>query len=376
MNVQEHGAELYLQARTWLKGEWERVDAGLAGKVEELYGKSILVTGAAGFLGFNFLNYFSSLNDSVPDRLKVRVLAVDNFLRGKPKWLVELAARDANITVRQVDIVRKWESSDSMFDYIIHGASVASPTFYRKYPLETLDANIIGLRNMLDLGRRIKTKSLLYFSSSEIYGDPPAEAIPTKESYRGNVACIGPRACYDESKRVGETLCYLYHQQFGTPAKIVRPFNNYGLGLPLTDGRVVPDLCRDALAGQDLVLRSDGKPARTFCYSTDALTGYLLVLLSDHNADPFNIGTATPEISMHELASAILDIVGSGKRVEFEPSKEAAYLTDNPQRRCPDISKATTLLGYEPRVPINTGLTSTLKWYRRFSELSEAVKTV
>ena len=227
---------------------------------------------------------------------------------------------------------------------------------------------------MLELAKQHRCESILYFSSSEIYGDPPAHEIPTRETYRGNVACIGPRACYDESKRLGETLCYLYAQQHRVPAKIVRPFNNYGPGLRLADGRVLPDFCRDVLADRDIVLRSDGSPTRTFCYVSDALTGYLLVLLSAHHAEPFNIGTESPEISMRDLGKMLLTVAGSQRQVIHQPSEEADYLTDNPNRRCPNLEKARSLLGYAPLVDLKSGLGRMLGWYRQFLELEVLMK--
>jgi dTDP-glucose 4,6-dehydratase/UDP-glucuronate decarboxylase len=235
--------------------------------------------------------------------------------------------------------------------------------------LETLDANVIGLRNMLDLAHRTKCESFLFFSSSEIYGDPSPDAIPTKESYRGNVSCLGPRACYDESKRLGETLCYIYAHNHGLPIKIARPFNNYGPGLRMDDRRVLPDFCREVLSGRDVILHSDGSPTRTFCYSSDALAGYLLVLLSSGKGEPFNIGSDLGEISMGDLANLVVRVSNANVRVIREPSAEADYLTDNPTRRCPDISKARTLLGFVPQVNLETGLSRMLKWYRDFSEV-------
>src|SRR2546429_550100 len=146
-----------------------------------------------------------------------------------------------------------------------HAAGIASPMYYRKYPLQTIDANINGLRNLLDYSvrqaeRRRPVDGFLFYSSSEIYGDPAPEAIPTPEDYRGNVSCTGPRACYDESKRFGETMCVTFARQYGVPVKIARPFNNYGPGLKITDGRVLPDFARDVLNGRDLVMYSDGAP--------------------------------------------------------------------------------------------------------------------
>jgi UDP-glucuronate decarboxylase len=374
MRLHSSSPASYPKAQAWLEEDWSRVEESMAGQVERFRGERVLITGAVGFLGFNFLHFFSYLNAKRNRAAPVRVVAVDNFLRGQPRWVVELSKSDPHIELRRFDITEPWPESDANFDLIIHAASVASPTFYRKYPLETLDANVFGLRHMLKLAHRGGCKSFLYFSSSEIYGDPPAHEIPTKESYRGNVACIGPRACYDESKRLGETLCYIYAEQYGVPVKIVRPFNNYGPGLRLTDGRVLADLSRDVLADRNIVLYSDGRPTRTFCYASDALTGYLLALLSSHNGEAFNIGTDSPEISMCDLAALVMRIAGTQCSVEQRASHEVHYLTDNPQRRCPDISKARAKLKFEPIVSLEAGVTRLLEWYRRFQALEELIE--
>jgi dTDP-glucose 4,6-dehydratase/UDP-glucuronate decarboxylase len=368
------GLPLYAEAQAWLDEDWDRIQHALGDRVEAFRGKRILVTGAAGFLGFGFLHFFSYLNRNFATLGRLSIVAADNYIRGCPRWLVELAATNPDLKLVRQDITRPWQHEEGRFDYIIHAASIASPQVYRKYPLETLDTNVSGLRHMLDLARAGGCDSILYFSSSEIYGDPPAGQIPTPETYRGNVACIGPRACYDESKRLGETLCYLYAQQYGVPAKIVRPFNNYGPGLRIGDGRVLPDFCRDVLAGRDIVLRSDGSPTRTFCYVSDALTGYLLVLLSAHHAEPFNIGSELPEVSMRDLAEILLKVAGSQRQVIHAPSEEVNYLTDSPNRRCPNLEKARSLLGYSSVVDLHTGLRRLVAWYRNFLELEELVE--
>ncbi len=366
---------LHSEAQAWLSGDWQRVEQDLGPQADALYGSRVLVTGAAGFLGFNFLHFFSYLNQTrTAVQPPIHVVAVDNYLRGKSRWIVELAQADRHIELRASDITQPWPFNDTTFDYVIHGASVASPTFYRQFPLETLDANVTGLRNMLNLARLASVKSMVFFSSSEIYGDPPAHEIPTKETYRGNVACTGPRACYDESKRLGETLCYIYAQKYRVPVKIIRPFNNYGPGLRLADRRVLPDFCADALADRDIVLYSDGKATRTFCYSSDALTGYLLVLLSKHEGEAFNIGSQAPEVSMYELATMVSQVAGGSRSVVCRQSHDKDYLTDNPQRRCPDLSKAKALLGYEPKVDLRTGISRLIGWYKTFLPLEEVVK--
>ncbi len=362
---------LYRDAWEWLASDWRRVQKTLNGKENAFRGKRVLLTGAAGFLGFNFLHFFSFLNSQKGDALPVEVVAVDNFLRGHPRWITELTQADSHIELRQFDITKPWPDGEGKFDFIIHAATVASPKFYRMYPLETIDANILGVRSMLEMAKKWKSDSMLFFSSSEIYGDPPPDDIPTKESFRGYVACIGPRACYDESKRLGETLCYIYAQEHKVPVKIVRPFNNYGPGLRLADGRVLPDFSQNVLNGTDIVLYSDGSPTRTFCYAADALTGYLLVLLSPHQGEPFNIGSDECEISMKDLAQKLLTVGKSSRKVVQEGNKEEHYLTDNPVRRCPDLEKAKKLLGYAPLVPLEEGLERMLAWYRNYVALEE-----
>jgi UDP-glucuronate decarboxylase len=370
--IQHNSASpLYREAWGWLSADMQRVYDTLGEKVDAFSGKRVLVTGAGGFLGFNFLHFFSFVNSMAAGKPPVTVCAVDNFLRGKSRWITELVKVDPNLELMEFDITKPWPGGSAAYDFIIHGASVASPIYYRKYPLETLDANIIGLRSMLDMSRQWKCDSMLFFSSSEIYGDPPPHEIPTKESFRGLVSCIGPRACYDESKRLGETLCYLYAEQYGVPVKIVRPFNNYGPGLRLTDGRVLTDFCRNLLEGTDIVLYSDGSPTRTFCYASDALTGYLLTLLSAYNGEPFNIGSDIGEISMRGMGEVLLKVAKSSGKIIQKTSHEKHYLTDNPNRRCPNLEKARTLLGYAPAVPLEDGLARTLEWYTKFLALEE-----
>ncbi len=337
------------------------IAGNLGDAVGRFAGKTVLLTGAAGFLGSQFVHFFAWLNDSGQLASPCRLIAIDNYLRGIPAWLRAMSDRD-DIESHATDIVAT--KTFPVADFVIHAASVASPTFYRKYPLETMDANVIGLRNLLDHAVALRPESFLFFSSSEIYGDPDPAHIPTPEDYRGFVSCTGPRACYDESKRYGETLCVTFHQVHGTPVKVARPFNNYGPGLSIDDRRVLPDFFRDVLAGRDIALLSDGRATRTFCYISDAITGYLLVLLSTHDGEAFNIGTEAPEISMEDLARAVIRVAGRDLRVTKTVSDDPLYLRDNPQRRCPDLTKTRRLLGYEPRVGLEEGLARMYEYYR------------
>jgi len=361
---------LHREAVRWLEHDQLEVEAALGDECDRLAGTSILVTGACGFLGFQLLHFFSALNRRC--RGPIRVVGTDSALLGTPRWTRCVEEADPLIEYRHFDVTAPWPDGER-FDYILHAASVASPVYYRRFALETVDANVNGLRNMLELARRGDARGVLFFSSSEVYGDPPGDEIPTREHYRGNVGCVGPRACYDESKRLGETLCWIYAHQYGTAAMIARPFNNYGPGLRLTDGRVVPDLFRAVLEDRDIVLHSDGTPSRTLCYASDALAGYIRLLLSGRKGEAFNIGSAEPEISMRDLAELVLRVTGSTRSVVHQPSDDAAYLCDSPARRCPDIGKARCLLGYDPAVGLEDGLHRMWDWYRRFSPLEASV---
>jgi nucleoside-diphosphate-sugar epimerase len=319
-------------------------------------------------------------NEQNPSEAPIRVTVLDNFVRGVPAWLIAL---EQNPNLRQIkhDIVEPLPPEVGDIDYFIHGASIASPIYYRQHPIETMDANVNGLRRVLDYSlaqeRRGRPMSgILFYSSSEIYGDPSPDCIPTPETYRGYVSCTGPRACYDESKRYGETLCVNFARQYGIPVKVARPFNNFGPGLKITDRRVIPDFARDILNGRDIVMLSDGSAKRTFCYVADAVVGYFKVLLKGRQGEAYNVGVEAPEISMLELADRMVsiarDLFGYSGSVVKAASEDKDYLVDNPNRRCPLIAKAREELGYDPRIGIDEGLRRSLLWYSGNREASEA----
>jgi nucleoside-diphosphate-sugar epimerase len=354
-----------------LQDDLETLCTDLAEEFGGMGGGRLLITGGGGFLGYYLIQSVLHWNDTRAAGARIRTVVYDNYARGVPDWLEALRKHPDLELVRQ-DMILPLPRDMGHFDFIVHAAGIASPMYYRAQPLKCIDANINGLRNLLDYavaereaGRPVK--AFLFYSSSEIYGDPAADAIPTPETYRGNVSCTGPRACYDESKRFGETLCVTYAQQEGIPVKIARPFNNYGPGLKITDGRVLPDFAGNVLAGRDIVMFSDGSPKRTFCYSTDAITGYYKVLIRGGNGEPYNVGIETPEISMAQLANMVQDsakrLFGYRGKVVLGQAKEADYLVDNPNRRCPVIAKAREQLGYAPRVAVEDGVQRSLIWY-------------
>ncbi len=327
---------------------------------------TILITGAAGFLGYEMLNYLVKYSDEL--NLK-KIIALDNFLLDKVKWATELSHDCPLLEFKKFDIVLDDLNSiisDLEVDYVIHMASIASPTFYRKFPIETLDANIWGLRKLLDYFINRKISGFLFFSSSEIYGDPDQKNIPTEEGYNGNVSCTGPRACYDEAKRFGETLCMKFYEKYNLPIGIARPFNNYGPGMNINDKRAPADFANCILNNKEIEILSDGNPTRTFCYVADAIAGYFNILLDGHG-DFFNIGIEKPEISIKNLAQLFVD---AGKRlgiykhsdIIYLKSTDPNYLIDNPNRRCPNISKAKKILSYNPSITVENGIERYLKF--------------
>lgn len=342
---------------------YEQLDEG---ERKKLNGASVLITGCAGFLGFYLMHFFEQYSDKLGIQ---KVIGIDNFKLGAPPWLEGI--KDKKIEIHNIDIASLSVSDTVLLkniDYIIHMASIASPTFYRKYPIETIDANVWGIRTLLDFYKQVPIKGFLFFSSSEIYGDPPADCIPTPETYRGNVEINGPRSCYDEAKRFSETLCYNYAKQFGMPISIVRPFNNYGPGMKLNDKRLPADFAKAVIENTPISILSDGSPTRTFCYVADAIVGYFKALLYEP-FEFFNIGIDGPEISVKELAilyqKAGNELSGYSHPIQYKKPEEKAYLTDNPSRRCPDISKAKSLLNFNPSIQVEKGVRKFLTFFQQ-----------
>ena len=349
---------------TILKEDLENIFKNIGEVKNKFKDSNIFITGCCGFLGYYFLNFFNTYKDTLGIKT---IVAVDNFQVGKPKW-IENIIKEGNVKLQEFDIIDGDLSEikrDKSNSFVIHMASIASPVFYRKYLIKTIEANIWGLKRLLDDYKDESLRGFLFFSSSEVYGDPIPENIPTPESYRGNVNTIGPRACYDESKRFGETICYEYAKEYNLPISLARPFNNYGPGMKLGDKRVPADFAKAVLNNEDIVILSDGKPTRTFCYISDAITGYLKVLLYGQ-FDVFNIGIDTPEISILELANIYSDnakkLLNYTGKVIYQTSNEANYLTDNPNRRCPIIAKAKEKLEYNPTILVDKGVERFLRF--------------
>jgi dTDP-glucose 4,6-dehydratase/UDP-glucuronate decarboxylase len=349
-------------ANAVIQEDVESIVLGMKDVLAPLAGKTLLVTGGSGFLCSYLLDCIAYLNDTGWYK-PCRVISVDNLRSGVAVRVAHLSQRSEFRFVSH-DVSHPLKLSETV-DFIVHGAGIASPTFYRKFPLETVDVNVAGTRHMLDLAVRGRATSMLYMSTSEIYGDPDAKAIPTPEDYRGFVSCTGPRACYDESKRMAETLCAIYHSLHGAPVKVMRPFNVYGPGQRLDDRRIIPDLMSAALSRRPLVLYSDGRATRSFCYVSDAIRAMWFVLLSGANGEAFNVGNDEREINIGELARELVAIAGPPTLdVVQEMSPDAHYLTDNPQRRCPDLRKLKSYFDWKPQMTLVEGLRRTLRSYQ------------
>ncbi len=323
---------------------------------ESFSGKTILLTGGRGFLGRYFSAAFDRLNRSVLEK-PAKLIILDNLITAGDAGLS--MAGGEHVQLIRHDVIEPFEF-DGPIDYVIHAAGIASPFYYRAYPLETLEVAITGTRNMLQLAED-KGARFTFFSSSEIYGDPDPKHVPMAESYRGNVSCQGPRACYDESKRVGETLCYIFHNMHGTETNTIRPFNIFGPGMQETDYRVLPNFASRIKGGLPLNVYGSGNQTRTFCYITDAMVGFLLVVLKGVPGEAYNIGNPEPEVSVVDLVERLRGIVGERVRynlIEYPDS----YPTDEPMRRSPDIRKARLQLGFNPEVGLDEGLTRFFVW--------------
>jgi UDP-glucuronate decarboxylase len=315
--------------------------------------KNILITGAAGFIGFLLSEYFIKNQK----KLKYKKL----FLTDINKKYLKKKVSDKFVFKKKFDVVNdKIEKITSeRLDIIIHAASIASPSIYRKNPLKTADANVIGLRKILEYSKVKKIKKILYFSSSEIYGSPEKKNIPTSEEYNGNVSAVGPRACYDEAKRYCETLCYIFNKEYKTPISIVRPFNNFGPGMQIKDMRLPSDLAKNIIHKKNLILYSNGNATRSFCYISDAIIGYLKALIYP-KFEIFNIGNQKNEITVKNFALLFArqskKILNYYPKIIFKKSHDKDYLTNNPDRRCPNINKAKKNLNFFPTIKIEEGI--------------------
>jgi UDP-glucuronate decarboxylase len=301
----------------------------------------ILVTGGAGFLGSHLVDRLMANGDEV--------ICLDNLYTGNKQNILKWFDRP-NFEFIRHDIT---EPIRLEVDQIYHLACPASPVHYQSNPIKTVKTSVLGTMNMLGLAKRVKAKFFLA-STSEVYGDP--DVHPQREDYWGNVNPIGIRACYDEGKRIAETLTYDYHRQHNLDVRVVRIFNTYGPRMLENDGRVVSNFIAQALARNPLTIYGDGSQTRSFCYASDLIEGFIKLMASDY-IYPVNIGNPG-EYTILELASAVKEMINPGSELIFKPLP-----SDAPRRRRPDISKANALLDWEPKISLEEGLKSTIDYF-------------
>jgi UDP-glucuronate decarboxylase len=312
--------------------------------------KKVVVTGAAGFLGSHLTRELVSKG--------IMVIGIDNLSTGKLSNLSDVMKKN-NFKFIELDVsdssILNLEEINNV-DEIYHLASPASPRFYQAEPFKTIAVNTIGTQNMLEIAKREGAK-ILYASTSEAYGDP--EVHPQSEEYRGNVNTWGPRACYDESKRLGEVYCYEYYHRYDVQAKVVRIFNTYSAGLRNDDGRVISNFVTQAITGQDITVYGDGSQTRSFCYVDDTIRALQLVMEKDRaTGEIINIGNPE-EHTILELAHMVKRLSGSDSKITFHPLPK-----DDPKVRRPVIDKAKRILGWEPQIDLEEGLKRTIEVYR------------
>ena len=308
----------------------------------------IVLTGAAGFIGSHLSDLLLASGNEV--------VGVDNFLTGSPENLAHLVSQPRWQFLEQ-DLVQPLRVEGPV-EWVVNLASPASPSAYLRHGLETLRVGSLGTENALELARR-KRARFLQASTSEVYGDPALH--PQPETYWGNVNPIGPRSVYDEAKRYGEALTMAYHRYCGLDTRIVRIFNTYGPRMKLGEGRVIPNQVQQALSGQPLTVYGKGTQTRSFCYISDLVEGMARAMarvMERPEHLPINLGNPQ-EMSILELARLIQSLTGNRAGIEFRPLPE-----DDPRHRCPDISRARQLLGWEPRVGLEEGLRLTLEFFR------------
>ena len=310
--------------------------------------KSVLITGAAGFLGSHLCDRFIAEG--------FRVIGMDNLITGNLKNLEHLFSHK-NFEFYHHD-VSKFVHVSGDLDYILHFASPASPIDYLKIPIQTLKVGAMGTHNLLGLAKA-KNARILVASTSEVYGDP--QVHPQTEAYWGHVNPVGPRGVYDEAKRYMEAITMAYHTFHGLETRIIRIFNTYGPRMRLNDGRVLPAFIGQALRGEDLTVFGDGSQTRSFCYVDDLVEGIYRLLHSDYSG-PVNIGNPN-EITIADFAEEIIKLTGTSQKVIYKPLP-----TDDPMQRQPDITKAREILGWEPKVDRAEGLKITYDYFKSLPE--------
>jgi UDP-glucuronate decarboxylase len=349
-----------------ISNDLERISQNLGGLTDKLLGKKVLISGAAGFLG-SWMAETALKSGSI-------VYAVDNLIASERKNIEHLE-NSPRFKFIEEDITRF--QIPKGVNFILHMASIASPPLYQRYPVDTMDSGVLGTRQLLNYTKEHPVKGFLFTSTSEVYGNPPDQFIPTPEDYYGYVNSFGPRAMYDESKRAGEAYCFAYYadtQKNGDcpiPVRISRIFNTYGPRIDIQNpslyGRALIKFVSQALNNEPITVYGDGQQTRSFCYVTDQVTGLFKLLLQEGlDCEAVNIGNEE-ETTVLDLARKIVTLSGSSSEVRLG-SPPNYNLEDDPRRRNPDLTKARKLLGYSPKVNLEEGLIRVIEWMRSQQE--------
>ena len=326
----------------------------IASRIEDIVdvfsGKRIVFAGGGGFLGRYFRAVIAQLNRKRLDQ-PCELVVIDNLITTSADEKIDsdhclFLERDVGERIK----------IDGTVDFVINAAGIASPFYYRAYPLETLRAAVDGTRNLLELADA-KSAKFVFFSSSEIYGNPDSRNVPTQESYRGSVASMGPRACYDESKRLGETLCFIYHDHYGLATNVIRPFNVYGPGMQETDYRILPNFASNIKAGRTLKVYGSGKQTRTYCYVTDAMNGFFRVVARGVAGEAYNVGGENDATGLKVTQAILQHLNKSEDLIQFVEDRKG-----HDQRYALDSSKIGTL-GWQPQNDFQTAMQRTIDWY-------------
>ena len=329
---------------------------------QPLAGKDLLITGPQGLLGGYIVDTIARLNETILKDSPCFVVGLSRSPVTKMSRLGHLLYKE-NFVFRQHNVAKAYPFSlDFSTDFIIHTAGRSSPSAFTQDPIGTIDINVNALRWLLDLAIHSKTKSFGWMSSSEIYGNPPPEWIPTPETYHGNSDSLGARACYTESKRCGEAMCLAFHYKHQVPVKIFRPALVYGPGFPIDDGRVLNEFISKGIKGEPIQLRDNGSARRCYCYIKDAMIVFWKIFLSDKNGEVFNIGDPYGrEITIKDLATLVHETCG----IKESPKEgQAVSMIGSPDRVCLSMQKFLTTYGPIPETSLEEGLKKTIVWAR------------
>lgn len=342
-----------------IESDIKKIIRRLGSDIKRLSGKKILITGASGLIGSYLVEtiaYANSKNKLSPpckiiglQKTKITRNSRLGYLLNRPD--IQFVSRNGALPY----------APPFKIDYIIHAAGTSAPAFFLADPLGTIDINVGGIRWILEYARKNGTESILYMSSGEIYGNPTARNIPTPEDYNGNVSTFGSRACYTSSKRLAETLCFIYFEKYGVPVKIARPFIVYGPGLGISDRRVMADFIRSGLERKPIEMLSEGLDRRSYCYISDATVAFFNLLLSSKNGEAFNVASDLEEVSIADLARLVHKICQIRQPIKVR-KQAVKFIKEAPHRVLADISKLKKAFSYKPEIGIEEGLRRTIQW--------------